>query len=117
MRGPFAILFFMLAACGASGPPPSAALVVDEIEETPCGERTCIAVVVTNHGPKAGSGRCTLSGVGRNYKGNGIEGPTLEVPSLQPQQSKRFMRSIELTKGQRERLLQWSSSCTPGPEG
>lgn len=116
MRG-LVVILFLLTACTTSRPPPGAVLAVDEISETPCGESTCVALVVTNQGPEAGSGRCTLKGVGRNYRGNGIKGPTFDVPSLEPQQSLRFVKAIEVTKRQRERLRGWSSSCTPGPEG
>lgn len=113
----FAAVFLALVGCGTSGSAPNAVLVVDEITETQCGENTCLRIVVTNHGASAGSGRYTLSGVGHHYKGNGIRGPTFDVPYLRPEQSKRFVRTVESTMEQQKRLLQWSSSCTPGPEG
>ena len=114
MRG-LVVALALLAACGDSGPPPGAVLVVDEVKETQCGKSTCVSGVVTNQGPEAGSGRCTLNGVGHDYRGNGIKGPRFDVPKLDPHASWRFVKAIELTKKERGRLLQWSSSCSPGP--
>jgi hypothetical protein len=112
----------LAVGCGGQydGPTPfpsvgPAFVQVSEGKHTPCGPDVCMGIGVQNVGSEAGPGQCLLSKVRAPGKGPAVEGPTVDLPSIEPGTKKiidvRWPNALDPVIDGNAFALH----CTPGP--
>ena len=106
-------------ACTSSGyapvPDGPAFTQVSKVRTTSCGQDVCVSIDVRNVGTQAGGGTCRLFKVTSPGKGPTVDGPMIELPSVEPGSTTtvqaRWPSSLDpVASGNAFGL-----SCSPGP--